>query len=184
MQQEFDDSFITGDTGTNVKAFDGLDVLAVAGQTISMGTNGATLTLDKLDEVVDTVRGGKPDMLLMSRRTRRTLTQLSRATGSGIVEQDRDEFGRMTQFYDGIPVGVSDYISDAQTVGSSTDTSTIYALQFGEGGLVGLSGPGGLTIERVGSMETKDATRIRVKWYVSIALFNELKLAKLIGVQA
>ena len=183
VQQKFDDAFITGDTGTDANAFDGIDVLCAAGQTVSMGTNGATLTLDKLDELVDFVRGGKPDMLLMSRRSRRTLNQLARASGSGVVEHDRDELGRMVAFYDGVPIGVNDYILDDQTVGTSTDCSTIYALQFGEGGVAGLTGPGGLAIERVGALETKDATRVRVKWYVSMALFNELKLAKLIGVR-
>ena len=146
----------------------------------ALNRSGSTI---KLDEVVDLVRGGKPEMLLMSRRTRRTLSQLSRASGSGVVEHDRDEFGRMVAFYDGIPIGVNDYISDAETVGTSTDCSTIYALQFGEGAVAGLTAPGGLTIERVGALETKDATRVRVKWYVSVALFNELKLAKLIGVR-
>lgn len=183
VQSKFDDAFINGDTSGDPKAFDGIDRLCVAGQTASMGTNGATLTLAKLDEAIDLVKGGKPDMLLMSRRTRRSLTSLARATGSGVVEQDRDEFGRMVQFYDGIPIGVNDYIGDATTVGSSSDCSTIYAVQFGEGGLVGLTGPGGLTIERVGSLETKDATRIRVKWYVAIALFNQLKISRLVGVR-
>ncbi|MQA00456.1 MAG: phage major capsid protein [Dehalococcoidia bacterium] len=183
VQQHFDDSFINGDTGSDANAFDGIDGQTAAGQTVSMGTDGDTLTLEKLDELVDTVRGGKPDMLLMSRRTRRGLGALARAGGSGVLEQDRDEFGRMVQFYDGIPVGVNDYIADDQTVGTSDDCSTVFALQFGEGGVAGLTGPGGLTVERVGSLETKDATRIRVKWHVSVALFNELKLAKLIGVR-
>ena len=35
----------------------------------------------------------------------------------------------------------------------------------------------------VGSLETKDASRVRVKWYASLALFNTLKLAKLTGVR-
>lgn len=183
VQQKFDDTFINGDTTSDTNAFEGLDRLCAVGQTVSMGTNGAQLTLAKLDETIDAVRGGKPDMLLMSRRTRRALTALGRATGSGIVEQDRDEFGRMVQFYDGIPVGVNDFVSDAKTVGTSNDCSTVFALQFGEGGIVGLSGPGGLEVERVGSLETKDATRIRVKWYVATALFNELKLARLVGIK-
>ncbi|MGE3857451.1 MAG: major capsid protein [Dehalococcoidia bacterium] len=182
VQQQFDDTFVNGDTGSDADAFDGIDALCTAGQTVSMGTDGAALTLSKLDELIDTVRGGKPDMLLVSRRTRRALSALSRATG-GVVEQDRDEFGRMVQYYDGIPVGVNDYIADDQTQGANDDCSTIYAVQFGEGGLVGLSGPGGLQVERVGSLETKDATRIRVKWYVATALFNTLKLAKLVGVR-
>ena len=182
VQQKFDDTFINGNTGTDPKSFNGLDALCAAGQTVSMGTNGAALTLGKLDELVDEVRGGKPQLLLMSRRTRRQLTALARASGSGVVEQERDEFGRMVTFYDGVPIGVNDYVSDAQTQGTAVNASTIYALQFGEGAMVGLTGPGGLTVERVGSLETKDATRIRVKWYVSTALFNELKLARLIGI--
>ncbi len=183
VQQKFDDTFVNGDTSLDANAFDGIDRLAVAGQTTSMGTNGATLTLAKLDELVDLVKVGKPQLLLMSRRTRRGLNALARAAGSGLVESERDEFGRMVQFYDGVPIGVNDFISDAKTVGTSTDCSTIYALQFGEGAISGLTGPGGLTVERVGSLETKDATRLRVKRYVGLALFSDIKLAKLTGVR-
>ena len=183
VQRQFDDTFINGDTATNANAFDGVDKLCIAGQTVSMGTNGAYPSLARLDEMIDLVRGGKPDILLMSRRTRRQLTTIARESG-GIYEQDRDEFGRMAQYYDGIPVAVNDFISDAKTVGTSADCSTIYAMQFGEGGIAGLTGPGGLTVEQVGSLETKDATRVRVKWYVATALFNTLKLSKLIGVRA
>ncbi len=89
----------------------------------------------------------------------------------------------MIQYYDGIAVGVCDNVADNKTVGTSNDCSTIYALQWGEGGVCGLTAPGGLSVERVGSLETKDATRLRVKWYASLALFNSLKLAKLVGVR-
>jgi len=182
LRQLFETTFITGDTTVNAKAFNGLDKLCDPTQVVSMGANGASLTLDKLDELVDTIKGGKPDMLLMSRRSRRSLNKLARTSGS-FLEADRDEFGQMLQYYDGIPVGVSDYISDAQTVGTSSDCSVIYAFQMGEGGLVGLTSPGGLQVERVGSLETKDATRTRIKWYSSLALFNTIKLARLTGVR-
>ncbi len=183
VQQKFDDIFISGDTSSDAKAFDGIDKLSVSGQTVSMGTNGATLTLDKLDELIDRVKAGKPSILLMSRRSRRKLNSLSRGTGSGILETDRNQFGQMVQFYSGIPIGVNDWIPDNKTVGSSTDCSTIYGVQVGEGAVSGLTSPGGLQVERVGSLETKDATRTRVKWYVSLAVFNSLKLAKLTGVR-
>ena len=133
VQQKFDDTFVNGDVATDAKAFDGIDKLATSGQTASMGTNGATLTLEKLDELIDKVKAGKPHMLLMSRRSRRKLSSLSRVTGSGLLETDRNEFGQMVQYYDGVPVGMNDWISDAKTVGSSTDCSTIYAVQYGEG---------------------------------------------------
>jgi len=182
VQQKFEDTFVNGDTTVDSKSFDGIDKLTDSGQTVSMGTNGGSLTLAKLDELVDLIKRGKPDILLMSKRSRRSLNNLARTSG-GFLETDRNEFGQMVQYYDGIPVGICDYISDTKTVGTSTDCSTIYAVQLGEGALSGLTAPGGLQVERVGSLETKDASRTRVKWYVSLALFNTLKLAKLIGVR-
>ncbi len=182
VQSLFDDTFVNGNAVLNVNSFDGIATMTAAPQTVSMGANGASLTLAKLDELVDKVRGGKPDMLLMSRRSRRSLNILARASGS-FLEADRDQFGNMLQFYDGIPIGLNDYISDADTVGTSGDCSAIYAMQFDEGAMTGLTAPGGLTVERVGSLETKDASRIRVKWYAGLALFNTVKLAKLTGVR-
>jgi hypothetical protein len=183
VQQKFEDTFINGDVTSDLNSFDGIDKLCDSGQAVSMGDNGGSLTLDKLDELVDKVKGGKPDMLLMSRRSRRKLTSLSRATGGGLLITDRNQFSQMVDYYDGIPIGVCDYIADDQTVGTSEDCSTIYVVQWGEGALAGLTSTGGLQAERVGSLESKDASRIRVKWYVAIALFNALKLAKLIGVR-
>jgi hypothetical protein len=183
VQQLFEETFITGDAVANPKSFDGIDKLCESGQTLSMGANGATLTLDKLDELVDTVKGGKPEILLMSRRSRRIINKLARTAGT-FLETDRDQFGQMIQYYDTIPLGVSDYVADDQTQGSRNDCSTIYAMQFGEGAVAGLTGPGGLLVERVGSLEQKDATRTRIKWYSSLALFNALKLAKLVGVRS
>jgi hypothetical protein len=182
VQQKFEDTFVNGDTSVDAKSFDGIDKLTVGGQVATMGVNGATPTLAKLDELIDLVKGGPPAMLLMSKRTRRSLNNLARSAGS-FLQTDRNEFGQMVQFYDGVPVGVSDYISDAKTVGTSADCSTIYAMQLGEGALAGLTAPGGLTVETIGSLETKDATRTRVKWYVSTALFNTIKVAKLTGVR-
>ena len=182
VQGLFDNTFVNGNISTNPKSFDGIDRLATGGQAVSMGVNGATLSLAKLDELVDAVKGGKPDLLLMSRRTRRSLNVLARASGS-FLEADRDEFGQMLQFYDGIPIGINDYISDALTQGTGADCTLVFAMQFGDGGLSGLTAPGGLTVERVGNLETKDASRVRVKWYASLALFNTVKLAKLSGVR-
>lgn len=183
VRAEFENTFVNGDVAAVAKSFDGIDKLTTSGQVVSMGTNGATLTLDKVDELIDKVVDGKPHMLLMSRRSRRKLTALSRGSSSGLLVSDRNEFGMMLDYYDGVPIGVSDHITDDKRAGTSTDTSAIYALQFGEGAVAGLTGPGGLVAERVGSLETKDATRVRVKWYVAIASFNDLKLAKLTGVR-
>jgi len=193
LKDKFEEAFIYGDVTTNPKQFDGLrklvDTATASDQVIAMGATGATLTLSKLDELIDAVKGGKPDMLLMSRRSRRKINALVRAVG-GMVESDRDKWGNFVQFWDGVPIGVSDWILDTHTVASSLETGTtggdcsaIYAVQFGEGGLCGLTGPGHLIVEPIGSLESKDASRTRIKWYVSLALFSAVKAAALIGVK-
>ena len=193
LRDKFAETFIYGDSVVNPKQFDGLRKLVNTGvasdQVIAMGDAGATLTLSKLDELIDAVKGGKPDMLLMSRRSRRKINALVRATG-GMMDTDRDRWGNFVQLWDGVPIGVHDWILDTHTVAGSLETattsgtcSTIYALQFGEGALCCLTSTGYITAEPIGSLETKDASRTRIKWYVSLALFTSVKAAALIGVK-
>ncbi|MCL5256555.1 MAG: phage major capsid protein, partial [Chloroflexi bacterium] len=182
VAQKFNDTFFNGDTASDANAFDGMDKLCAEGQTLSMGTNGAVLTLDKMDEVIDKVKPGKPAVIFMSKRSRRKLSSLRRAIGN-LLEVDVDQFGQRVLFYDGIPVEVDENIPDDQTVGTSTDCSTIYCAQFGyETGVMGLDN-GGVQVERVGALETKDAIRTRIKWYCAVALFRDIAMSKLTGVR-
>jgi hypothetical protein len=193
-RHKFEETFIYGDSAVDAKAFNGLkktiDTATASNQVIAMGATGATLTLAKIDELIDAIKGGKPDMLIMSRRSRRKLNALVRAAGSGMMETARDNFGNFIQLWNGIPIGINDFILDTHTLSGSVETaitgstcSTIYAAQFGEGALCGLTAPGHLTVEAIGALETKDASRTRIKWYTSLALFSTVKAAALIGVQ-
>jgi hypothetical protein len=193
LKNKFEDIFIYGDSSVNNKQFDGVKKLintaSPGSQVIATGASGTSLTLNMIDELIDCVKGGHPDILLMSRRSRRKINTLVRASG-GMMETDRDKWGNFIELWDGIPIGISDWILDTHVVSGGVETattggtcSTIYALQLGEGALCGLTAPGHLTVEQVGALETKDATRTRIKWYVSIALFSALKAAALIGVQ-
>jgi hypothetical protein len=101
-----------------------------------------------------------------------------------MMETDRDKWGNFIQLWDGIPIGTSDWILDTHVLTGSVETattggtcSTIYTMQFGEGGLCGLTSPGHIQVEPIGSLETKDASRTRIKWYVSLALFSTVKAA-------
>ena len=193
LKSKFEEIFIYGNAAVNAKQFDGLKKLINTGaegaQLIAMGDAGDTLTLAKLDELIDAVKGGKPDMLLMSRRSRRKINALVRTVG-GMTETDRDQWGNFVQLWDSVPIGVNDWILDTHVLTDGVETaimggdcSTIYALQLGEGALCGLTSPGHLQVEPVGALENKDASRTRVKWYVSLALFSSIKAAALIGVQ-
>jgi len=192
LRDKFEETFIYGDSSDN-KQFDGLrkliDTTTASDQVIAMDGTGATLTLGKLDELIDAVKGGKPDILLMSRRSRRKINALVRAAG-GMIESDRDKWGNFVQLWDGIPIGVNDWILDSHVLSGGVETattggscSTVYAFQMGEGALCGLTGPGHLTVEPIGSLETKDASRTRIKWYCSLALFSSIKSVALIGVK-
>jgi len=193
LRDKFEDTFIYGNATTNPKQFDGLrkliDTTTASNYVIAMGPTGSTLTLAKLDELIDAIKGGKPDLLLMSRRSRRKINALVRAAG-GMIETDKDKWGNFIQLWDGIPIGVNDWILDTHVLTGGVETattggtcSTIYAFQMGEGALCGLTSPGHLTVEPIGSLETKDASRTRIKWYCSLALFSSIKAAALIGVQ-
>ena len=97
----FSDSFFNGDSGLNPKTFDGLNkVLNSTAQEVTAGANGAQLTLDMMDQMIDLVMPGKPDAIFLSRRTRRKLSSLRRASGN-LLEVDVDQFGQRALFYDG-----------------------------------------------------------------------------------
>ena len=152
------------------------------GSHLGSGANGASLTLNTMDKFIDLVRGGKPDLLLMSRRSRRKIVALARAAGTNLLIGE-GKLGEVVEYYNGIPVAISDWVKDNYVVGTSSDCSAIFAFQMGEGAVCGLSSPEMIQVERLGSLETKDASRTRVKWYVSLALFSVVKAAMLTGVR-
>jgi hypothetical protein len=193
VRHEFEETFLYGDVDEDANQFDGIikliDTATASSQVIACGASGATLTLAMIDELIDAVKGSKPDLLLMSRRSRRKINALARAAGSNL-EVGTGKLGEFVQLYNGIAVGINDWILDTHTVAGSVETgftggacSTIYALCFGEGAVCGVNGPGGLQVEPIGAMETKDANRTRIKWYVGLADFSLVKRAALIGVK-
>ena len=152
------------------------------GHHIGSGADGGSLSFTNLDKLIDLVKGGKPDMLLMSRRSRRKIQNLIRLSGA-VLETRPGRFLEQVQLYNGIPIAINDWVKDSYTVGGSSDCSAIFAFQMGEGAVCGLSSPEMLQVERLGSLETKDASRTRVKWYTSLALFGLPKAAMLTGVR-
>jgi HK97 family phage major capsid protein len=192
VRNELENSLLYGNSTTNPNQFDGLikliDTGTASDQLIAAGASGgATLTLIMVDQLIDAVIGGKPDLLLMCAKTRRKLTDLSRAAGNNL--QWTTVLGAQVESYNGIPIQTSNLIKTAHTVSGSVETAytggasnTIYAIRFGEDALCGLTGGGGMQIVKVGDLETKDATRTRIKMYCGLVLFSQLSCAALIGI--
>ncbi len=67
VAHKWSDTFFNGDVGGDANSFDGLVNQVVSGQTVhadGAGSAGAVLTIDMLDELIDTVKPGRPDALM------------------------------------------------------------------------------------------------------------------------
>lgn len=195
VAREFHRALATGDSSVNSKVFDGLprllkqaqDYAATAGgsQIVSAGTNGNPLTLTMMDELCDAVPNGA-DVLVMRRGTIRAYRALLRATyGTDAVMQMMENFGRPMLTHNGIPIIMNEFLSGAEVKGTSIATASVYALRLNEqDGLHGLYGGdnAGIVVENIGTVQNKDATRIRLKWYTSLALKSTRSIAALQGV--
>jgi hypothetical protein len=184
----FHQTLATGDAAANPKAFDGLvNLAAQAGgtQTIKAGANGGALTLTMLDELLDTVPNGA-DVLVMRRGTIRAFRGLLRATyGTDAVMQQLHNFGRPMLTHNGIPIIMNEFLGANETVGTGENLCSVYALRLNElDGLHGIYGGGdaGIVVENIGTVQNKDATRIRLKWYTGLALKSTRSIGRLQGV--
>ena len=188
ISRTFEDYFIYGNSATNSKAFDGLHALVPSGQKVhaGSGTTPAAGSVRKLKELIRLVHP-KPDYLLMSRVTRDNLSDYAERNESPL-RIDKDEFGAPIMRFATIPILCTDWTTQTEAIASGdfsaktggTSTS-IFAAVFGEKALAGCQN-GGITIKKLGDLEVKDATRTRIKWYVSVALFNTLCLARYDGI--
>lgn len=185
VAREFHRTLATGDASVNPKQFDGLPRLITNSQTVSAGTNGGALTLTMLDELCDAVPHGA-DVLVMRRGTIRAFRALLRATyGTDAVMQQLENFGRPMLTHNGIPIIMNEFLANDEVQGTNNDTCSVYALRLNElDGLHGLYGGNnaGIVIENIGTVQNKDATRIRLKWYCSLALKSTRSVARLKGV--
>lgn len=187
--REFHRALATGDSAVNAKTFDGLAKIASglgSSQQVSAGVNGNALTLTMLDELCDAVPNGA-DALVMRRGTIRAYRALLRATyGTDAVMQMMENFGRPMLTHNGLPILMNEFLAGNETQGTGAgNTTSVYAVRMNElDGLHGLYGgdSAGIVVENIGTVQAKDATRIRLKWYTGLALKSTRSIARLKGV--
>lgn len=185
LARKFEKAVATGDATSNAKEFDGLSKLVAAGQTIAAATNGAAFTLTMLDQLLDLVPNGA-DAIVMRSGTVRAYKELLRTTGSTDAAMlQLPNFSRPVLTHNGVPVLVNDFLPGNETQGNSAVTCSIYAVRMNElDGLHGIYGgaSAGMRVEEVGTVQNKDAWRVRLKWYCGLALKSTQSLARLKGV--
>ena len=165
----FTAKFFNGDNTTAATEFDGLKERLTGSQAL---TYTGTLTLEKVDELIDGVIGG-PTALFMSKATRRTVNALRRAAGQA-TEVVSDSFGRQIDAYAGIPIGVIEEDKDGAAILADGE---IYAIRMGVQEYVSGLQAGGMEVIDLGLNRTQYETLI--EWICGIAVFHPKAAARL-----
>ena len=178
---------INGDETGSPKEFDGLTNLVVAGQTIVAGATatGDALTLSMLDALEDEVPNG-PDAFVMNSIAIRQYRNLLRTVGGGTDANmlQLKNFDRPMLTHNGIPILKNDFVNADETKGTNTSCMGIYAIRLNEqDGVHAIFGgaSAGIRVENIGTVQNKDAWRVRLKWYSGLVLKSTRSLAKLNG---
>ena len=201
VMRTIEDKLIYGNVDGDSAEFDGFGHLLpadIAGsetwaaanpQAYDAGGANAPISLERLRQLVDRVRP-KPDILLMTRNMRNTLS--ATAFEKGIVLTNIgspgttygvDKFGARVDYFDGVPIVISDYLlneTDDTVNYNASDTDdlcSIWALRFGsiiDGGLSLVVGgdTGGVdffNIVELDNLEDYDAGGIRLVAYCALA---------------
>ena len=215
MKRAFLDAFFYGYfTGGNTKDFDGLQYLmrrSTAGSpnTVAVATSSGTslaLSMERIEAAIDMVKGGTPDLIVMSKRTRRSINQYLHGVG-GLTYADAANGQVQTLF--GIPTTASDHIRDNESAdlqygtkdqisggtavyghnyadGDGDDNdggSSIFVCRFDPEAICGIQSMP-ITTDRLGNLETKDAQRIRIKWYPGLMFQSLISSSKVTGLDA
>lgn len=185
LGRKFQRTFVAGNSGTNAKEFDGVATLVAAGQTFAAATNGGALTLSMLDQLLDLVPNGA-DAIFMRSGTIRAYRDLLRTVGNTDAAMlQLENFSAPMLTHNGVPILVNDFLPGNETQGSSSVCCSIYAARMNElDGLHGIYGgsSAGIRVEEVGTVQNKDAWRVRLKWYAGLALKSTQSLARLKGI--
>lgn len=190
MARAFNRWAVYGNNTTNAKQFDGMHKMCDSTMVVNQGSTatGAPLKLSNLDAMIDKFPGSGPDALMMNKTMQRLISQFYRASGGSSYHLERGEDGKMVAMYGDLPIIRNDFITFTETISSSTfatelggATTSIFGVKFGPKLLSGLQNKG-IQKKEIGDLESKDALRWRIKWYVSMALFNKYGLARVDGI--
>jgi hypothetical protein len=199
---KYSDAFINGDTAVDANSFNGLKKRLTGSQVISSGANGAAMNtddatrmafLDRLDALLALVPGAdaiyaNSQVMAMLRTVFRNVT-INNYTVDTLT-------GRPVEVptWQGVPIldaglkaDQTPIIPQTETAGTSTNTSSIYAVNYAasefEPGVLGLTN-GGLQVDPPRQLETKPSWLGRIEFYTGLALMGAQPAARLTGVIA
>jgi hypothetical protein len=185
-------AFLKGDSESDPRSFDGLEVRLTGDQILDAGSTsgGDALSLARLDELIDQV--DDPTHLVMNKAMRRLLTAAARDnTIGGYLSWEADAFGRQLAKYNDLPILIADKDNEGNEIlpfeesnpgGGTAASTSIYCVSFAEGMLSGIQN-GDIEVRDMGELQTKPVMRTRVEWYSGLAVFHGKSAARLQGVK-
>lgn len=184
--------FIKGDTASDAREFDGLQVRVTGNQKIAAGTTdgGTALSLAKLDEAIDQTLN--PTHLIMSKAMARKFSAAGRATAvSGYITYTPDQLGRRMMMYNDLPILTVDLDNAGNSIlgfdevsftssawGGTATATSIYIVSMGADSLTGIQN-GGIDVRDLGELQTSPLFRTRVEWYNGLAAYNGRSVTRL-----
>lgn len=202
LSYKFQDTFINGDVAVDPKGFDGLKKRLTGAQVIDAAANGLGPVagghdfFDALDTLLAAVPGignGNGALYANSAVIAKIMSSARRLGGADMITEALT--GKRIATYNGIPLldigrtaAGADIITRTETQGTSTASSSIYAVKFGndEGdqAVTGLASSNLLlpAAYDLGELEVKPAYRTRIDWYCGLATFGGKAAARLRGV--
>ena len=199
---KFQDTFINGDVVADANAFDGLKKRLTGGQVLSApGANGSPIygaAADTeafwaaMDELVASVPGlteGSGAIYANSKLIGKIKSAGRRAGGTEMVREDMT--GKRVLMWNGIPIldlgqtaAGADILPLTETKGTSSLTSSIYAVKFGQdesdAGVTGLTN-GGVSVRDLGEIDAKPAFRTRIEFFCGVGVFSGKAAARSTG---
>lgn len=189
----FLESFYYGLTTDNSKEFDGVHKLIASTtyNTVHAGSDtGTALSIDKLRQAIDLKKAlkGAQTYIVMSKKMRRLMSTYLDSVGSAFPTT-RKEAGKLQEWFEGLPIIVDDHIVDTETSASGAysaktgaASTTIFLLTFHPQGVCGVQGSDRIEVKDLGELETKDASRVRIKWYCGLKMESLISSAKVDGI--
>ena len=202
---KFNDKFINGDPAGDPEEFKGLEKrvdevvadgytnqyvdaeCAAALPSTTAAHNHAFL--NKLDELIYSIKGHQPDFLLMNKKmlliTRAILRQ------EKLLDNTRDMFDRVVDVYQGcrmVDIGVkadqtTEIVTNTEGLGGETDDTSIYAVKFGIGELLWGIQEYPLEVDDKGLLEDKPVYRTELDWPLGLALADPRAIGRLYAIR-
>lgn len=200
---KFQDAFINGDTAVDANSFDGLKKRLTGAQVIDAATNGLSVVgtttddidafFDQLDLLIAAVPGCTPQNSAFYCNDLILARYKSAARRSARNTATVDSLGRTVNVYNDIPfIDIGNkadgtrIIPQTETMGTSSVTSSIYLVKFGESPAeqaVGGLQANALKARPLGELQTKPAQRVRIDWYPGLAVWGGRAAARLRGLK-